>query len=222
MVRHIRWTAALLAAALTAACGVGRDGEEASQVVSGAPPLPATAVPQITSTPVPATLDYTRLEKYIPTDNELPDRVAYATKLDLGNEKAASDAAQLKQFQDTGRVTGIQFILSVEAGTRTISAGISYYNNTAEPKKLLRHSGDPAAADAPNRFQMPPVGDEFIAQRVQLGSGEAAAYVVNIAWVRGRFFIALADLGGAEDTPTDVAVAIARLVDDKIKADPAP
>lgn len=249
MAHHPRWAVALLAAAaLLSGCGGSDKQESSGDVARSAATFAATAgaaaaatgaaapgtaaaasaagtatvAPQASGSAAAGKVEYTRLEKYIPTDDELPDRVAYQKTFDLSNEAAANDPAQLKQFQDAGRLTGIQVALSVEAGARTISIGISYYNNTTEPKKLLRGSGDPAATTAAGRFPSPAIGDEYIAQRLQLGSGEAAAQVINIAWVRGPFFISLADLGGTQDTPTDLAVKLAQLIDGKLKADPTP
>ena len=225
MARHTRWLAAVAAMALLAACGGGDDKSEVASIASDSAPA-ATASSLAAGTPAatatPATLDYTRLEKYIPSDEELPDRVSYQARVDLSNEAAANNAADLKMFQDTGRVTGIQFFFNVEAGARTVSIGVSYYNNTDEPKKLLRRSGDPAAVTAPGRFQIPGLGDEYLAARLRLGSGEGAAHIINIAWVRGPFFISLADLGGTPDTPADVAVKLAQLIDAKLNANPVP
>lgn len=224
--------AALAVAGLLAACGGGSDKDQASErtlstaatetTTSGAAAAPPAPVTPAAAATAAATIEWTRMEKFIPSDAELPERVSYQAKFDLSNEKAASTAADLQQFQATGRVTGIQYTLSVDTGARTLSVGISYYNNADEPKKLLRNSGDPASMADPNRFAVAGLGDEYIAQRLRLGSGEASAHVVNVAWVRGRYFVSLADLGGAVDTPTDLAVTIAKLVDDKLKANPAP
>ena len=227
-----RWAIVLAAAVMlaTACGGGGPDGDESAQrsaaavtetAVHGADGR-AMAPGTPTATRTADVLDYKRLEKYLPTDAELPDRVAYAAKFDLSNEKATSDPAQVKQFQDTGRLTGIQAVFSIDAGTRTIQFGISYYNNTDEPRKLLRRSGDPANHTGPNRFQIPDLGDEYIAQRTQFGSGKAVINNVNIAWVRGPFFIGLADIGGDPDKPVDIAVAMAQLIDGKLKASPTP
>ncbi len=229
MVREGRWAAALVAVLMLMACGSGgSDSSNAERAMdaAGATPAPGSGRVDTTATPratgSPAVIDYRRLEKYLPTDNELPDRVAYAAKFDLSNEQAAGDPAQLKEFEDAGRLTGIQSVFSVEAGSRTVQFGISYYSGVDEPKKLLRRSGDPAAHTAPNRFEAPGLGDEYIAQRVVFGSGEAVINIVNITWVRGRFFIGLADIGGDPDESVDVALAMARLIDNKLKASPAP
>lgn len=221
MGRHGRWLAVVAIAALAAACGGGTTKEERQEAAAAAGAATMTAQPA-TATPTPTALDYRRLEKYIPSDEELPDHVAYQATLDLSNEKATTNIAELKQFQDTGRLTGVQAIFSVEVGTRTLSLGISYYNNTQEPKKLLRRSGDPAAVNAPGRFQVPGLGDEHIAQRLKLGSGEATAHVIAVAWVRGPFFVSLWDMGGTEDTPTEIVLKVARTIDGKLAADPKP
>jgi hypothetical protein len=213
-VRHRVLVLTLLALAL-AACGGDSDKQAAH------PTEVPVVVVQGTAT-ANAPLQWTSLERYLPTDDELPDHVSYQARFDLSNDKAASSPQQLKDFQNAGRLTGIQYAFSVNAGARTVSIGVSYYNGGDEPRKLLRNSGDPAAHTAPGRFEVPGLGDEYIAQRLTLGSGEAAANVINLAWVRGRFFISLADLGGTPDTATDIAVAMARLIDDKLKANPNP
>jgi hypothetical protein len=214
-VRYRAWAFAA-ATILLAGCG----GDAANDKSAAAPPtsIPVYVVPA-TGTPSPS---WMILERYFPSDNELPDRVVYQGRFDLSNEKAAKDAIELKSFQDAGRITGAQYAFSVEAGARTLSIGVSYYNNAAEPRKLLRNSGDPAAHTAPGRFEVAGLGDEYIAQRLKLGSGEAAAHVINLAWVRGNFFVSLADLGGTQDTPTDIAVRMARLIDEKLKTNPNP
>lgn len=207
----------------------GANVRTATPAATGSPAAPraalvtpaATARAGVSVTPASG-FDYLRLEKYIPADNELPDRVVYQAKVDLGNEAAANDSAQLKAFQDSGRVSGVQFFLSVEAGARTISVGISYYNNPTEPRRLLRESGDPANPSGPNRLPLVGIGDELIAQRGQVGSGEGALNLVNLAWVRGAFFVSLFDVGGPADKPTDVAVFVAKLIDAKLAAQPAP
>jgi len=219
-VRNRAWVGAVAAAGILAACGGSGDSNN-DKTQAQPTPINVIVLPPSTGTALPS-LEWTRLERYLPSDNELPDRVVYQARFDLSNEKAATDASQLKQFQDTGRITGIQYAFSVEAGARTISIGISYYTGPDEPKKLLRNSGDPAAHTAPGRFEVAGLGDEYIAQRLKLGSGEAAANVINLAWVRGRFFISLADLGGTADTPTDIAIKMARIIDDKLKASPTP
>jgi hypothetical protein len=216
-VRFRFWALALVVTAL-AACGGNNDSDE--QAASQSSALPVTIM---TSTaPAPPAIGWTQLENYFPPDRELPDRVVYQGRFDLSNEKAARDSTELQQFQNAGRVSGVQYAFSVEAGARTLSIGISYYTGAAEPKKLLRNSGDPAAHTAPGRFAVTGLGDEYIAQRLKLGTGEASAYVVNLAWVRGNFFVSLADLGGTEDTSTDIAVQMARLIDERIKNNPNP
>lgn len=213
-----RILALALVAAMLAACG--GDGDRDKQAASSPTEIPIAVISNTTT--VGVTVNWTQLEGYFPTDKELPDRVVYQGRFDLSNEKAARDANELQQFQTAGRISGVQYAFSVEAGARTLSIGISYYSGSAEPKKLLRNSGDPAAHTAPGRFDVAGLGDEYIAQRLKLGSGEAAAYVVNLAWVRGRFFVSLADLGGDQDTPTDIAVQMARLIDEKLKNNPTP
>jgi hypothetical protein len=218
----------VLAGALlvAAACGSSSDNKSASSAGTS-PPATSIATTAATAAPTKApttvgAIDYKRFEKYIPPDKDLPEHVVYQADFDLSNEAASETAAELKQFQDTGRLGGIQFTFSVQAGLRTVSVGISYYNNSDEPKKLLRQSGDPANTSAPGRFTVPDLGDEYYAANLQLGSGESTAKVVNIAWVRGPFFISLADLGGADDIPTDIAIKVAALIDARLKADPKP
>ncbi|MFN8557310.1 MAG: hypothetical protein U0531_08155 [Dehalococcoidia bacterium] len=234
--------------AVTATPGGGAT-PDSSPTVTAAPapptgPTPAATAPPPAATPVatpapapPATptaaapagptriedLDYLSLVKLIPGDDDLPDRVSYAARFDLSNEKAAGDdQATLKRFRDAGRVTGIQTVFRVQAGARSISLGVSYYDNPAGPRELLRQSGDPADHAGAGRFTVPGLGDEYIARRLQLGSGEAAAHVINLAWVRGNYFVSLADLGGTADTPTEVAVGLARQIDEKLEGLPQP
>jgi hypothetical protein len=220
MLERISVTGLLALATLLAACG---GSTKATRTGAGAATAAVTPpASQAAGTATPGPYAYTRFQKYIPTDTELPERVSYQAAFDLSNESAAKDAHQLQMFRDTGRLGGIQVLFAVQAGARNISVGISYYNNSEEPRKLLRGSGDPAATSAPNRFQVPGLGDEYIGQRFQLGSGEASTWVINIVWVRGPFFVSLADLGGSADTPTDLAVRLARLIDEKLKANPNP
>lgn len=211
------------AVTMLAACG-GDSKQAASPPNNGQPTAAVTPTPgpQATATGTATVIDWTRLEKYIPADKDLPDRVSYQSKIDLSNEAAANDQAQLKQFQDSGRLGGIQFFFSVEAGARTISVGVSYYNNPAEPKKLLRESGDPANPSGQGRFTVAGLGDEHVAQRGTLGSGEAAVGLILIGWTRGPFFVSLADLGGTASTSPDAAIKLAQLVDERIKAAPRP
>ncbi len=203
---------------LLVACGGGTQSTRTESAAATTQP----STTQAAGTATPGPYAYTRFQKYIPSDQELPERVAYQAAFDLSNESAAKDAQQLQMFRDTGRLGGIQVLFAVEAGARNVSVGISYYDNTEEPRKLLRRSGDPADTAAPNRFQVPGLGEEYIGQRFKLGSGEASTSVINIVWVRGPFFVSLADLGGTPETPVDVAVRIARLIDEKLKANPNP
>lgn len=220
MLERTRVAALLALGALLVACGGGTQSTRTESAAATTTTSPSTAQAAGTATPGPYA--YTRFQKYIPSDQELPERVAYQAAFDLSNESAAKDAQQLQMFRNTGRLGGIQVLFAVEAGARNVSVGISYYNNTEEPRKLLRGSGDPAATTAQGRFSVPGLGDEYIGQRFQLGSGEASTSVINIVWVRGPFFVSLADLGGTPDTPVDIAVRIARLIDEKLKANPNP
>ena len=212
-----RWdwpVAALVMALLAAACGSGKQ-----PVVSAV--STTTATPAVTTTPEPLER---RLERLLPVEKELPDLLVNQGVLDDTNEAAAgTDAPLLKRFRDTGRVTGVRTVYSYDAGARNISGGISYYNNIDEPKKLLRESGNPADHTATNRFQVAGgLGDEYIAQRLRLGGPESSAFVINIVFVRGPYFVSLADFGGTPTTPTDVTEKVARLIDDKLKATPKP
>lgn len=233
MARISRWPALLAAVTVIAGCGGGSDTDDSqARATATAPPTRAAATtPARTGVPTtPAATATTnpnepwRMMAYvIPTDEQLPDRVSYQGETDLSNEEAAKDdPALLQQFKDAGRQNGIQFLFSVEAGAHVVSVGVSYYDNTAAPLDLLRQSGDPAAAIAPPRFEVAGLGDQYIAQRLKLGSGEGTALVINIAWVRGRYFVSLADLGVKEDTPVDIAVAIAREIDKRLAERPRP
>ena len=229
MVRLIPWPAVLVAAALIAACG-GSDTNNAAQATVTSTSVTASATvagparPAATATATPITDEqWKKLAFAIPTDDKLPDRVTYQMAVDLSNDAAADgDVALLKLFRDSGRQNGIQFFFSIEAGTRTVSVGVSYYNNPDSPKKLLRNSGDPSSPVVPPRFEVSGLGDEYLAQRVKLGAGESAAQVINIAWVRGTYFISLADLGVAEGTANDIAIKLATAIDEQLRANPKP
>src|SRR5262249_36863697 len=150
-----------------------------------------TTCPPLATIP-PADPEYWRkLEKYLPTEAELPDRVAFQATFDLSNEKAANDPTEIDKFMREGRISGVQGIYRVDGGTRTISLGVSFYGNCNSPKDLLRQTGEPANISAPGRFPVTDLGDEYIAQRGTLGSGEASASYINLVWVRGHFFISL-------------------------------
>jgi hypothetical protein len=210
------WGVVLAAAAFLAACG-GDGGDKRAAAPPAAIPPPCTRPAGV------AAVDWNALEQYLPSDEQLPEHVVFQTKLDLSNEAAAKgDQGQLAQFQQTGRLTGIQAIFAVDAGARVVSVGVSYYDGCDAPRALLRRSGDPADVTGPNRFEVAGLGDEYIAQRLRLGSGEAVAHVINIAWVRGPFFVSLADLGGTPTTPTDIAVALARAIDERLKTNARP
>ncbi len=218
-VRYWRWSV-VAAVLVLCGCGSGSSSQQRTGAAASATASPA-ATPQTISTST--TAQYTRLTKYVPSEAELPDHMTFVTAFDNGNEQVTNDAAQLKELRDSGRITGIEAVYSIEAGTHTIQFGISYYDNTDAPRQLLRRSaGDPADRTAPNRFAVPDLGDEYVAQRTRMGSGEAALNVINIVWVRGPFYVALADIGGTPDTPTDFAVKLAKIIDDKLKADPTP
>ena len=235
MARTTWWPALLVAAALAAGCG-GADNSSRSQstvvpavasvAASGLTTTPAAGGTRAAGTPTATAAageEWKKLNYSIPADDELPDRVVYQGAVDLGNESAAEgDQALLQQFKASGRQTGIQFFFTVEAGARTVSIGVSYYDNENAPRMLLHNSGDPTAPIADPRFEVAGLGDEYIAQRVKLGRDEGAAQVINIAWVRGRYFVSLADLGVKEDTPPDVAVALARNIDQRLKNNPRP
>lgn len=242
MVRVRRWTAALLVVAMATACGGGDEKSAVQQAATSQPTVAAaattagtasagtapTGTPAATPTgtavppsPTPS-FDYKRFEKYIPADKDLPDRVSYVGSVDLSNEAAANDDAELKMFRDSGRQGGIQFFFSIEAGARNVSIGISYYTNPDEPKKILRQSGDPANTTAQGRFTVPGLGDEYIAAKGQAGSGEEALQLINLAWVRGPFFMSMFDVGGTADKTPDIAIRLATLIDEKLKTDPKP
>lgn len=222
MLERLTGVGLLALAAVLSACGGSPRATRLHSEPGTATAAATRSALQTAGTATPEPYASTRFQKYIPSDKELPERVTYQAAFDLSNESAAKDAQQLQMFRDTGRLGGIQVLFAVRAGARNISVGISYYNNSEEPRKLLRGSGDPAATSALGRFSVPGLGDEYIAQRFQLGAGEAATWVINIVWVRGPFFVSLADLGGSPDTPTEIAVQLARLIDDKLKADPTP
>lgn len=229
MARISPWPALLVAAAVIAGCGGSDSGNSRAAATTTASAAPASATRPASSATVPATgaapaNEVWRMMSYvIPRDEQLPDRVTYQGATDLSNEAAAKDdPALLQQFKSTGRQNGIQFLFSVEAGAHVVSVGVSYYDNTTAPLDLLKQSGDPAAANAPPRFDASGIGDQVIGQRIKLGSGEGVAYVINIAWVRGRYFVSLADLGVKEDTPVDISVAIAREIDKILVARPQP
>lgn len=219
----------LAAMVLLAACG-GNDNAATQQ--AAAPPAamagadagcapaadqPSTATPAFAGDP-PGSAATQRIDRTMAAV-KLPANVTVFGRRDITNEsESRGDAAQLQKFADAGRQTGGLYILTVD-GQQRISLGINLYNSPDSARKdfaNLRPSAGLPQLDASG------IGENAAAARVTLGSGGAQAFINNLVFQRGCYVVTLADFVGRPDAPADVALGVARALDDQLKANPNP
>jgi hypothetical protein len=215
-----------------AACGGGSDKKvTASTGGSGSTPTPEAAPPgcaPVPSGPPPTAAAARRIEGDPPGSaatarlDEImlaakrPSEVSLFARRDLTNEDAASgDAELLQRFKDSGRLTGAQYILSVD-GQQRISLGVNQYQTPAGAKSEF----DRGKPNPPpnNKLDTTGLGDDAVAARITLGSGDQAAYVNNVVFIRGCYFVTMADFANDPNSKGESAIIFAKALDDALKA----
>ena len=191
---------------LLAACGSGGTKEATSGDAA--------------STPAAGAAQAARLDRYVSTA-KLPAGVTILVRGDMTNEHAAAGKAEyLQRFRESGRETGTHYVLGVD-GAQRMQLGINQYSRPEGARaELARARPNPGAAD---KIDAAGLGEDYSAARVNLNAGGGAtAYVNHIIFVRGRYLVSLADFANDAKASADTAVAVARAVDEQIKADPNP
>ena len=231
--QRLLWSGVALLA-LLAACGGGNNSsaqengaqppaQPASsiqqQAPAGTPATPASTVTAALPGDPPTSPATARIDGFV-LDARLPPEVSVFGRTDLTNERAAEGQPDLlKRFADSGRETGVQYILTI-SGAQRISLGINQYA-TPEGARSEFERGRPRPGPA-DRIDIPGLGDDYAAARVTLGSGETRALVNNIVFIRGRYFVTMADFANAPGATADAAIAVARALDDVLKRNPNP
>jgi hypothetical protein len=212
---------------LTAACGGGDKNESKSEGTPAAlagstgaqasPTAAAGAVPSYPGEP-PATPDTARLDRIL-SAVQLPRNADVAGRKDIGNEapdyKDVPDV--VRRFREYGRQTGAFYIINV-AGQPRLSLAISQYATPDGAKKELEFGrGSPNPDD---RIDASGIGEDQAAFRVRLG-GQGGPTPAVVSFTRGRYYVVVTDTAAQFDAPPDMVVAIARAVDEQLKANPA-
>lgn len=192
-------SAATPAASASAGAGVG-----AASAIPGDPPgSPATR----------------RLDRYVLAIH-LPANATLVARQDVTNAIGAqNNPAAAQRFLDAGRETGTLYVIAVD-GTPRIQFGINQYATAAGARddyEQLRSKPSPADA-----LDTAGIGEAASGARVSLGSGDTKSTAYQVAFLRGRYIVSMADLVGDPSKPPDTLIAVARMIDDAIKADPNP
>lgn len=224
----------VIAMAVLAGCGGNKSAKSArgtttpgtsTGVAAGTSPLPsaggaASASPAPSfpgdppGSPLTAAMDRAMLQAKIPAN------VSVIARRDLTNEVAAKDDTELlQQFKDTGRETGVQYVLAID-GTQRISLGINQYATPAQARTEWE-KGKPVA-QATTAIDVTGIGDEAAGARITLGSGAQQALVNNVTFVRGPYYVTMADFAGDASVSPAPAVSMLRALDTVLRANPAP
>ena len=221
-----RWSGPALLLML-AACGSNSNEPASSDVTqtpaatsasASATPGPATQVAMQGDPPTsPATA---RLD-WLMSQAKLPERTAIVSRTDTTNEGSAEGNADiLQRFKDVGREIGAEYVLTVEGVPRRIQLGINQYNGP-EGARTDFERGRPKAT-GPAAIDVSGVGEASGGAKVSVGSGPAAGSVNQIVFLRGRYVVSMADFVNDPKASPDVAIAVARAVDEQLKAHPNP
>ena len=123
------------------------------------------------------------------------------------------------RFRENGRITGNYYVVSVDGAQRMTLSINQYGSPDGAGKEFDFGKGNPAPDD---RIEAEGIGQNRSALRSTIGEGASATSLYLISFTRGCYYVVVADFppGGA-DAPPDSALALARAVDDQLKAAPS-
>ena len=208
---------------LVAACGGGSKNTGAK----GSTPEPTAAAAgaaQPTGAPgfpgEPPTMPVTVAMDRMMTEVKFPPGLDVLVRRDVTNEATAAEVPEVGQrFKETGRQIGAYYIVGA-GGAPRMTLSINQYQQADGARREFQFGrGNPAPAD---RIDTPGIGDESAASRVRLQSGEATASPLVISFVRGRYYVVIAEPAASPEAPPDDLLALARAVDTELKTSPLP
>jgi hypothetical protein len=208
-------------------CGGGdkesddRPGETsgAASVQSGASPTAAAGAAPSFPGDRPASPETARIDRVLAAA-KLPTNVDVAGRKDIPNDAPDYNDAPdvVRRFKEFGRETGGYYVLAVN-GTPRLTLAISRY---AQPDGATRELDFGAGTPNPDdRIDAAGIGDKAAAFRVRLG-GQGGPTPVVVSFTRGPYYVVVADTAAAADAPPDMALDVARAVDEQLKVNPGP
>ena len=202
---------------LVVACGGGKKDTEAKDSTPAATPAAAGAPAfpgEPPTTPVTAAMDR------VMTAVKFPSGLEVLVRRDITNEATALEVPEVGQrFKETGRQIGAYYIIGAGGAPRMTLSINQYEQADGARREFQSGRGNPAPAD---RIETPGIGDEAAASCVRLQSGEATATPLVISFIRGRYYVVIAEPAASPEAPPDDLLALARAVDTELKTRPLP
>ena len=196
---------------LLAACGGGDKKDEAKDTGSApesslAPARPFPGEPAATA----VTRRMDRIVSAVP----MPAGMDVLSRRDVTNERTEQEAPEIgKRFKETGRQIGAYYIIG-RPNEPLMQLSINQYSQPdGAQREFNTGKGNPAPAD---RFEAAGIGEQAQAARTRLGGPGGIAPIV-ISFTRGRYYVVIVD----QAQMPDQSLALARAVDEQLKAHPA-
>lgn len=186
--------------------------------VAAQPTATATAAARFFQGDPPLGPDTARIDRALAAA-KWPANVDVTARKDIPNDgpdyKDVPDV--VRRFKEFGRETGGFYILSA-AGVPRMTVSVSQYATPDGAHREFEFGRGNPPAEA--RIDASGIGDDGAASRTTLGGGQASPIIVS--YTRGRYYVVIADVGAASDSPPDMALDVARAVDSQLKQSPAP
>lgn len=219
-----RWVVVwLVGAALVGACGGGSATKATAPTAAPGSATPTVrAVAASTATPLPGDAPGSpataALDRAI-QQTKVPGNMSVLGRRDLTNEsEARGDAAQLQQFKDGGRETGALYVISVDGAAR-VQLGINQYATPQQARAAFAAGkSTPKPEDAIN---VAGLGEDASGARVSPSGGQQGTFNV-ITFVRGRYWVTMADFVGDPSVSAEPVVGMLRSLDGVLKAGVTP
>ena len=207
-----KWLLALAAALLLlVACGGGDTTDDAKGSGSAA----ESSLPSPRPFPgEPAAAAITRRMDRIVTAVPMPPGMDVLGRRDVTNDRTEQEAPEVgKRFKETGRQNGAYYIIGRPNEPQMTLSINQYSQPDGAQREFTSGRGNPAPGD---RFDTAGLGDQSQAARVRLGPVGGPAPIV-VSFTRGRYYVVITD----QTQQPDQSLALARAVDEKLKAHPA-
>jgi hypothetical protein len=222
-VRRGVWWGGLVLLLVLAACGSSdNDTDTAEQTATPSTPSVTATATTAAAQPLigepPASPETERIEQIF-AGTTLPPLVEVFGRRDIPNESVEKDSPEAgARFREYGRVTGNYYVLAVDGAQRMTLSINQYQSPEGATTEFDFGQGSPAPED---RLDTSGLGDNSSANRSTLGDGGSRTSLYLVSFTRGCYYVVVADFppGGA-DSPPDSALALARAVDDQLKASP--
>jgi len=176
------------------------------------PAVAPSPAPEMVSARAPAPT----IDRFV-TEAVLPPNVAVIGRREMTNEAESEGKPELlKQFQEAGRQGGVQFFFSVD-GVHRVSVGVNQYAAPEGARRQFTLNGGGSRVSSP--ITVNGLGDIHTGAKLVL---DGRWHVNNIHFVRGRYYITVADFVSGPEISPDIATALAQAVDAQISAQPSP